>query len=463
MAPRKFIHGSEFNEEEFLADMKRAKDSIGEPSMEDANHMMRIVDFVRLSLVGGHLLLMVSVFQTCQYRLLAGGILAALMISTSRCLAWTIVGHHVSHGGCDRFQKLHPGAIPHQYKRGVFAVGVRRFFDWLDWMLPAAWDFEHNKMHHYHLSEEKDPDLLEHNMKMLQEMPLPVMVKYASMIVWFFTWKIVYYSPNTFKELTSSRTGTWLQLNWPKRVKVTDPITVFDLVRHLVVGVATGHLSEAIYWPAFAVGWVMVVAPMAIGAVMPALLPFALNAAGFWPFATSHVLVAQRALAACVLAEALTNMHSFIIIACNHAGDDMWRYSTPCKAYSAEFFLRCAYSSVNFETGNDFVDGLYGWLNYQIEHHMWPDLMPLQYRKLQPLVKSICKKHGVQYIQQNGLWRTWKMLQVAVGARSMPQCEAVLTPASQSGGGKRQIETTENSPAPKICKVQEPLESAIGA
>jgi hypothetical protein len=38
-----------------------------------------------------------------------------------------------------------------------------------------------------------------------------------------------------------------------------------------------------------------------------------------------------------------------VIIACNHSGGDLYRYSTSCKAYSAEFLLRCAYSSANFE------------------------------------------------------------------------------------------------------------------
>merc|ERR1712151_1117319 len=122
----------------------------------------------------------------------------------------------------------------------------------------------------------------------------------------------------------------------------------------------------------------------------------------------------------------LSNLDSFIIIACNHSGSDLYRYSTSCKAYSAEWFLRCAYSSANFETGNDFIDTMYGWLNYQVEHHMFPDMTPLQYRKLQPLVKSICQKHGVVYTQQNALRRTWAMLRVAVGMDSMRSVTACL-------------------------------------
>ena len=52
----------------------------------------------------------------------------------------------------------------------------------LDWMLPQAWDVEHNKAHHYYLSEEKDPDLVEHNFELLRAFPLPRAMKYASMV-----------------------------------------------------------------------------------------------------------------------------------------------------------------------------------------------------------------------------------------------------------------------------------------
>ena len=37
----------------------------------------------------------------------------------------------------------------------------------------------------------------------------------------------------------------------------------------------------------------------------------------------------------------------------------------------------------------------------QVEHHLWPDLSILSYQKAAPLVKAICKKHNVPYVQQN--------------------------------------------------------------
>ena len=68
-------------------------------------------------------------------------------LGLSICARWTMIGHHTCHGGYDWAN------LP-KYRRGTFALGfIRRFFDWLDWMLPEAWNLEHNKLHHYNLCE----------------------------------------------------------------------------------------------------------------------------------------------------------------------------------------------------------------------------------------------------------------------------------------------------------------------
>ena len=100
-----------------------------------------------------------------------------------------------------------------------------------------------------------------------------------------------------------------------------------------------------------------------------------------------------------VLAELLTNAHSFLVIVTNHAGDDLYRFDKHCTARSGTFYLRQIISSVNFRTGNgvgkhphgflaDLNDFHHGWLNYQIEHHVWPDLSMLSYQKGAPLLRE---------------------------------------------------------------------------
>merc|ERR1712187_288760 len=120
-----------------------------------------------------------------------------------------------------------------------------------------------------------------------------------------------------------------------------------------------------------------------------------------------------------IIAELLTNMHSFLNIVTNHAGDDLYRFEHSCKPRSSTFYLRQVLSSANFTTGSDLNDFLHGWLNYQVEHHLWPDLSMLSYQKSQPLVKAICDKHGVPYVQHNVFWRLKQTVDIMVGDASM--------------------------------------------
>merc|ERR1719266_1326477 len=119
------------------------------------------------------------------------------------------------------------------------------------------------------------------------------------------------------------------------------------------------------------------------------------------------------------LAEILTNIHSFVVVVTNHAGYDLYRFRHPCRPFSGSFYVRQVIASVDFDYGSDIVDFLHGYLNYQIEHHLWPDLSMLSYKKSQPLVKDICKKHGIPYVQENVFWRTKKTVDIMLGNTSM--------------------------------------------
>merc|ERR1712194_469613 len=92
------------------------------------------------------------------------------------------------------------------------------------------------------------------------------------------------------------------------------------------------------------------------------------------------------AVANLALADAVSNIHSFIIIATNHCGDDMYKFDRSVTPRSGSFYMRAITSSSNFRTSNgidpktglarrvhgnmaDLNDFMHGWLNYQIEHH----------------------------------------------------------------------------------------------
>jgi fatty acid desaturase len=126
-------------------------------------------------------------------------------------------------------------------------------------------------------------------------------------------------------------------------------------------------------------------------------------------------------------AEMLTNLHSFAVIVTNHTGDDVYRFDTPLQD-KEQFYFRQIAGSVNFNTGSNLNDFLHGYLNYQIEHHLWPDLTMLQYRKAQPLVKALAKRHGIPYVQQSVWVRIRKTVSVMAGLRTMP-----VYPANTAG------------------------------
>jgi fatty acid desaturase len=76
-------------------------------------------------------------------------------------------------------------------------------------------------------------------------------------------------------------------------------------------------------------------------------------------------------------------------------------------------------SSCNFRTGGFWCDFLHGYLNYQIEHHLFPNLPAAQYTRLQPLVKSLCDKYQITYVQEPVFTRVKKLLAIILRKETM--------------------------------------------
>jgi len=307
---------------------------------------------------------------------LAPNPLSIALLSQGRLVRWTMVAHHVSHRGYDRV----PGA-PAARRSKRFAAGRRRWVDWFDWIRPEAWNTEHNLLHHYRLGEEADPDLVERNLDFLRDAKLPRWAKLALVPLLAATWKLVYYAPNAHFEhenVAARRRG-----ESPPFAEVVD--TVRD---------------SAIWKESFL--------PYGLGTFV--LIPSLFAPLG--PWAVFSVAVNS------VLAELSTNLHGFAIIVSNHTGDDLYRFDTPTKK-RADFYLRQVVGSTNFRTGGDLNDFLHGFLNYQIEHHLFPDLPMKALQEIQPEVKRICEKHGVPYVQQSVWARVKKTVAVMIGDADM--------------------------------------------
>ena len=323
---------------------------------------------------------------------------------------WTIVAHHVCHGGFDR---LDTGG---RYNRFTFGVGSlwRRCVDWLDWMLVEAWNVEHNQLHHYFLGEDKDPDLVERNLKLVRDLPKVLLpLKYALVAFMACTWKWYYYSPNTFKVLKLNQTRRTGQPTGFTETEEEAPCVLGSWMTPWYKKYFTNvEFFGRVLGPFFVGRFVLLPLLVATVAAMCAVL------LGAGP-ATYAKSAGYYSLINLVLGELATNAWAFLVVATNHCGDDLYRFEGHAAARSPSFYLRQTISSVNFATGTDTIDFVHGWLNYQIEHHLWPDLSMLSYQKAQPLVQAICKRHGVPYMKENVFWRLKKTVDIAVGNTSM--------------------------------------------
>jgi len=343
----------------FQRELKTLRDEVDASLGEaDKAHLRKIERWGRAATVLG--------LATCW---LVPNPLSAAALSLGRSTRWLLM-HHVGHRGYDRV----PGMASAHTSKG-FARGYRRFIDWLDWMMPDAWVFEHNVLHHSHTGEEADPDLLERNAEStLRNKSRPLAWRYVQLALLALTWRASYYAPETLSALRRKGRRHGAALSGSER---------WELVLRC-------------YVPYAAINFVL----------LPALfLPL-----GLW--------AAFSVLCNSVLADLLTNLHTFLVVGPNHTGEDLYRFDTAPEGRGARY-VQQVIGSANYRTGGDLNDFAHLWLNYQIEHHIWPDLPMLKYRELQPRVRQLCEKYGVPYVQESVWTRARKMVDVVLGKASM--------------------------------------------
>ena len=325
--------------------------------------------------------------------------LSALLISVGTFIRW-IVFHHVNHRGYDCV----PG-IPQRYLGERYAKGTRRYADWLDWIVPEAWEHEHVLQHHGHVGERHDPDLVERNLSLVRKSGMPLAVRLLVVGAYILTWRLTYYAPKTLMILQNARSAGCNAHGGGAAVGGTP---------------SRDHREFWRLWNPFSRRggefWRRCVLPYGMYRFL--LIPSAFFAIS--PTAALNVLLTS------LLAEALTNIHSFMVIGPNHTGDDLYRFDTPGRG-GAEYHLRQVLGTANFTTGGIVEDFLQGWLNYQIEHHLWQDLPMSAYAKLQPEVRNLCEQMRIPYVQENVWKRVRKTLDIMVGRTSMKRASTLVT------------------------------------
>ena len=359
----------------FAAEMQQLGRSLrASVDAADFAHLKKMQRWGRLSTVLGLLLATFAVNP-----------IAIFLLSLGNVARWSQIAHHVLHRGYDRVPNL-----PKRYHSSQFARGWRRLFDWLDWQDPAAWAHEHNYLHHHYTGEIHDPDLVEHHARITRQSGLPRPLKWLLLVILMCTWKLTYYAPNTLYTLQCKRRGAISAPSVSKRM-------IFP--------------GERLWLPS---------SRASLEFYLRCVLPYPLVRFGLLPllFLPLGGAVYGAVLVNLLLAELLANIHSFLIIAPNHAGDDLYRYADSQQGRE-DYFLRQVLGSCNYPGGSDWADFWQGYLNYQIEHHLWPDLPMLKYRQAAPKVREICTRYGVPYVQES-VWRRFaKLWRILDGSASM--------------------------------------------
>jgi len=378
------------DKEQLEKDIDAIKETMGAVGEEDFQHLLKLERWGRIATFSGYgLIAVLSILE-----LSAGGlsgllfwsvaIVAALLISTGNVARWADVTHPILHGAYDKVPN-----IPEKYTKKVFAKGARRYIDWLDWIKPQAWEYEHNIMHHYHLGETDDPDNVEKNLQWLIQSKTPMWLRYVVVYAFAGTWKFTYYAPNTLRILENKKRRD------QHKLEVTD----FELDPRKKNGLEL---------------WMEYLLPYAV-------IKFVLFPALFLPLGTEAVF---NAFIIILMAEYLANLHSFLVIVPNHSAEDIYMFTEPHKS-QGEFYLRQIMGSVNYNTGSDLKDFAHGFLNYQIEHHLFPNMPHSYYQKMQPIVKDICKKHNLEYRQESVFKRIGMTIDLMIGKTKLLRVDGI--------------------------------------
>ncbi|MEA1983417.1 MAG: fatty acid desaturase [Campylobacterota bacterium] len=378
------------DQEQLQKDIDEIKVTIGERTQEDFEHLLKLERWGRFSTFSGFaLIVLINALTITNYALptflfWAIGLVGVVLMGMGNVGRWANVAHPILHGAYDKVPN-----IPFRYTKKGFAAGNRRWFDWLDWIKPDAWAYEHNIMHHYHLGEVDDPDNVEKNMIWLHKAKIPMFMKVAFIYLFAGMWKLAYYAPNTLRILE----------NKERIRRGEEPTLDYQISPFTKNGFAL--------WKSY---------------ILPyGLFQFVFLPLLFLPLGFEAVISAFTFL---VLAEVYANLHSFLVIVPNHSAEDIYQFSTPHKT-QGEYYLRQIMGSVNYNTGSDFIDFQHGFLNYQIEHHLFPEMPHSFYQKMQPIVKDICKKHNLEYRQESVFKRIGMTIDLMVGKTKVLRIDGV--------------------------------------
>jgi len=103
-------------------------------------------------------------------------------------------------------------------------------------------------------------------------------------------------------------------------------------------------------------------------------------------------------LTANATANLIRNLWSYTVIFCGHFPDGAEKFTEEEleRETPPEWYLRQMLGSANFR-GGKLMTFMAGNLNYQIEHHLFPDLPSNRYVEIAERVRALCDKYAIPY------------------------------------------------------------------
>lgn len=336
-------------------------------SREDFRHLRRIEWIGWLCTVVGYILAPIMPNPLSPV-LLAQGMLVRFVIR-----------HHVAHGSYDTI----PG-IPERFTRQHFSSGWNRYAAWVEWWSPEDWAFAHNHLHHQHLQGPKDSDILDTTFLR----GFPMWARWVVFVLAIATWKFSFYAPS----IRRARLAVESARAERRRTGPTPQPSPAEGLTRILAGFAIGTYTLYVLFRI----------------VVPTLV--------FLPLGSDAALSVLINIA---LAELLHNAHTFLVSRPSHCAGDIPMFSSGF-ANRREFYVQTMLGTVNYYGGTEAKDVLYGWTNYQVEHHLWPTLPLLQYRKGRERLIDICRRNGVPYRQGSVISRFQKTARLFLGLDEQP-------------------------------------------
>jgi len=69
-----------------------------------------------------------------------------------------------------------------------------------------------------------------------------------------------------------------------------------------------------------------------------------------------------------------------------------------------EWTIHQVQTTVDFARNNRLLNWYLGGLNFQVEHHLFPNICHVHYREISNIIQKTCEEHGVQYKAHDTMW-----------------------------------------------------------